>query len=228
MGIQQGLAEADARKVFEALAGAGQVALSIRGDQIVMMFTKHAADSVLPALEAGWKAVPLIGSAMLIGNGDTVDQAVRRMLGEEEPSGDLARMALELQTDTDFWAAGSAKLAGSEPAKAGVKRYSLTASMQDRLIGDTAFEFDGSPDANALKTWLTAPGDATIDGNVVHVKVSMDAGEAQQEFGQIAASPLGQRLGALVQAARYLPVRGATVHTRPVIYGLDGGAREVH
>ena len=45
----------------------------------------------------------------------------------------------------------------------------------------------------------------------------------QQKFGQIAGSPLGQGLAALVEAARYLPVRDNTVpkQTKPIIYGLD-------
>lgn len=227
LGIHQGLPEADARKMFEALAGAGQVALSIRGDQIVLMFTGHAADSVLPALEAGWKAVPVTGNAMLIGHGDAVDQAVQRILTQDEP-GELALMAAQRQTDSEFWAAGSAKLAGPEAAAAGVRRYWLVASMGDRLASDTAFEFDAAPDANALRTWLKAPGEATIEGNVIHVRMSADAEEARQAFSQIAGSPLGRSLGALVQAARHLPARGAIVHTKPVIYGLDGGAREVH
>ena len=58
----------------------------------------------------------------------------------------------------------------------------------------------------------------------------MEAGELQQKFGQIVASPLGDRLEALVEAARYLPMRDTTVpkQTRPVIYGLDGGPKVVN
>ncbi|HEV2199375.1 MAG TPA: hypothetical protein VGR73_06120 [Bryobacteraceae bacterium] len=227
LGINRGLPEAEARKMFEALCGAGHVALSVRGEQSVLMFTGRAPDSVLPAPEAGWEAVPVIGSAMLIGPAEAVDRAVQRILTQDQP-GELALMAAQRQTDSEFWAAGSAKLAGPEAAVAGVRRYWLVASMGDRLASDTAFEFDAAPDANALRTWLKAPGEATIEGNVVHVKMSADAEEARQASGQIAASPLGQRLSALVQAARGLPMRGATVHTKPVIYGLDGGAREVH
>jgi hypothetical protein len=58
----------------------------------------------------------------------------------------------------------------------------------------------------------------------------MKADEVQQKFGPIAVSPLGQRLTALVQAARYLPVRDTTQpkQSKPVIYGLDGGPKEVN
>ena len=58
----------------------------------------------------------------------------------------------------------------------------------------------------------------------------MEGDEAQQKFGQVAGSPLGQRLAALVEAARYLPARDITVpkHAKPMIYGLDGGPKEVN
>ena len=54
--------------------------------------------------------------------------------------------------------------------------------------------------------WPATLGGASIEGNMVHVSISMEADEVQQRFGQIAASLLGQRLGTLVKAARYLPV----------------------
>jgi len=93
-----------------------------------------------------------------------------------------------------------------------------------------AFEFDGEPSVSALGTWQKTPGAATIEGKVVHIRMSMEADEARQKAGLIAASPLGGRLAALVTAARYLPVRDKTVPkpTGPVIYGLDGGPKEVN
>ena len=59
------------------------------------------------------------------------------------------------------------------------------------------------------------------------VEAQAEADEVPQRFGQIAFSPLGQRLAGLVMAARYLPVRDTTApkQTKPVIYGLDGGPR---
>jgi hypothetical protein len=93
-----------------------------------------------------------------------------------------------------------------------------------------AFEFNQVPDANTLRMWPATLGGATIEGNVVHARMSMEAAEMEQKFGPIAASPLGQSLAALIKAARYLPVRGTTEtrHTKPVIYGLDGGPKEVN
>jgi hypothetical protein len=54
--------------------------------------------------------------------------------------------------------------------------------------------------------------------------MSVEADEATQKLGQIAASPLGQRLAAVVKAAQYIPVRvtAAPRQAKPVIYGLDG------
>jgi predicted RNase H-like HicB family nuclease len=145
------------------------------------------------------------------------------------PLGELAGVALNRQADSEFWAVGSAKLAGPEAVTAGVKLFSLTASIRDRLTSDTAFEFNGVPEASAIRAWFSTLADAKIEGNVVHVRMSKDADETGQSFGQIAVSPLGQRLGALIKSARYLPVRdtATTVHTKPVIYGLDDGPRHL-
>jgi len=228
LGANQGLDQSDVQTSLRALSGVGQVALSVRDDRIVLMVTGRMPDSILPAPVAGWKAVPLEGNAMLIGHGDAVDQAVERMLARS-PFGELAQKALERQADGEFWAAGSAKLAGQEAVAAGVKRFSLTASMRDRLTSDIAFEFSGVPDATAIRTWLNSLGEAKIEGNVVHARMSIGSDEAQQSFGKTAVSPLGQRLGAFIGPARYLPMRddGTTKHSRPVIYGLDEGAKEV-
>ncbi len=54
--------------------------------------------------------------------------------------------------------------------------------------------------------------------------------DVQPLIGEIADGPLKPSLAALVEAARYLPVRDNTVpkQTKPIIYGLDGGPREVN
>jgi hypothetical protein len=113
---------------------------------------------------------------------------------------------------------------------AGLKRFSLTLSIRDRLTSDAAFEFNGVPDANTLEMWPVTPGGVAIDGNVVHVRMAMEADEVPQKLGLIALSPLGQRLATLVTAARYLPVRDTTLpkQAKPVIYGLDDGPKEVN
>jgi hypothetical protein len=79
------------------------------------------------------------------------------------------------------------------------------------------------------QSWEAKLGTATLEGDALHLRVSMEAAEVQQKFGEILASPFGQGLGALVEAARYLPVRENTApkQARPIIYGLDGGPREV-
>jgi hypothetical protein len=98
--------------------------------------------------------------------------------------------------------------------------------MRNLITSDMAFEFDGAPNADALRIW----GDSTIEGSVVHVRTSMEADEAPKRFGETASSLLGQRLAAVVKAARYLPGYGITVPKQGgvVIYGLDGGPKEVN
>ena len=227
----QGLAEGEPQKIAGALSGMDNVAISVHENQIVMMVTGSRTDSTLPALEPGWKAVPVAGNGMLIGHADAVDEARQRMASEttESSAGPLAGFAEARQANSEFWAVGSAALAGPQAVSAGAKRFSLTVSIGDRLSSDLAFEFNGAPDAKALQMGAPAMDAAAVEGNVVHVRMSMEAEEVQLAFGQITASPLGQRLAALVKAARCLPIHDATAkpRTKPMIYGLDDGPKEV-
>jgi hypothetical protein len=225
LGARQGLGEADVQKIFDALSGVEHVALSVRDNRVVVMVTGRVTDPTLSVMEPGLKIVPVSGNAMLFGHAGAVDQAVQRIAAKGAPA-EMTRLAAERQANSDFWAAGSAVLLGPEAASAGVKRFSLAVSMRNRITTDMAFEFDGAPNADALRIW----GDATIEGSVVHVRTSMEADEAPKRFGEIASSLLGQRLAAVVKAARYLPGYGITVPKQAgvVIYGLDGGPKEVN
>jgi hypothetical protein len=229
LGAKQGLAEADVQKIFDGLSEVDQVALSVRDNQIVVMLTGRVAGLSLPAPEAGLKAVPVSGGAILVGHAGAVDQAVQRIAIKGLPS-ELTRLAEERQASSEFWAIASARLVGPQAVSAGVKRFFLTVSIRNRLTSDVALEFYGVPSVKTLQMWQTTLGATTLEGNVVHARTSMEAGEVQQKFSQIAAGPLGERLAALVEAARYLPMRDISVprQTKPVIYGLDGGPREVN
>jgi hypothetical protein len=229
LAAKQGLGEADLQKLFDGLSGVDQVALSVRNNRIVAMVTGSVADSTLPAPEAGLKAVPISGSGMLFGHADAVDQAVQRIAIKGPPT-ELTRLAEERQAGSEFWAIGSAGLVGPQAVSAGVKRFLLTVWIRTNLTSDVALEFNGVPSPNALQMWQTKLGAATVEDNAIHVRASMEADEVRQKFGQIAESQLGEGLAALVQAARYIPVRDNTApkQTKPIIYGLDGGPREVN
>jgi hypothetical protein len=214
--------------MFDGLSGVDQIALSFRSDRVVAMVTGSAAFSILPAPEPGLKAVPVSGGAMLVGHADAVDQAIQRIAMNGPPT-ELTRLAEERQASSEFWAIGSAGLVGPGVVSAGMKRFLLTVWIRDRVTSDVAFEFNGVPSANTLRTWQAKLGNATVEGDAVHLRVSMEAAEVQQMLRQTAASPLGQGLAALVEAARYLPVRDTTapMRAKPMIYGLDDGPREV-
>jgi hypothetical protein len=224
LGAKQGVAEADMQKILDGLSGVDQFALSVRDNRIVIMVTSGTR-SALATLEAGWKAVPVSGNVMLIGHADAVDEAARR-IAIKGPLDEPARLSQERQTNNEFWAAGSAGFVGAEAVSAGLKRFLLTVSTRNGLASDLAFEFNGAPHADTLRIWPELDGGA-IEGNVAHVRMPGEADEVLQRFRQIAVTPLGQRLAALVTTARYLPVRDTTVpkQTKPVIYGLDGGPR---
>jgi len=229
LGTSQGMTETDMRKVLDSLLGAEQVALSVREKRIVALITSRGANPTLPALEADWKAVALTGNGMLLGQAEAVEQAVQQIATAAPPAA-VTRFAEERQASSDFWVLGPAGMLGPSAVSAGVNRFLLTVSLRDRLTIDAAFEFIGAPDANTLRQWQTTFGAVTLESDVVHVRASMDTDEAQRKFGQIAASPLGERLAGLVKAARYLPARDTTLpkQSRPMIYGLDGGPREIN
>jgi hypothetical protein len=229
LGASQGLTESDIQKIFDGMSGVDQVALSVRDNRVVVMVIGGVTDSNRPAPDTGFKAVPVSGNAMLFGHADAVDQAVQRMAMKSPPE-ELSHLVAEWPANTQFWAVGSAGLVGPEAVSAGVKRFSLTIAVGNRLTTDLALEFDGATSASTLGMWQTRLAGATIEGNAIHVRKSIEADEMQQKSGEIAASPLGQRLAALVTAGRYLRVHDTTVprHAKPVIYGLDGGPKEVN
>lgn len=232
LGASQGITEPDMQKIFDGLSGLDQVALSIRNNRVVVMITGSVADTTLPRPEAGLKAFPISASAMLVGHADAVDQAVQRIAMKGQPA-ELSRVAEDLQRTSEFWAVGSSALLGPQAASAGIKRFTLQVSMRDRLTSDMAFEFMGAPSADAVRKWHATLSAATLEGNVLHLRTSMEADLVRQKFAKLSGNPLGQSLAALVKAARYMPVRNAATPAppssgnRPVIYGLDDGPKEV-
>lgn len=162
LGSNQGLTPAEQQNVFRALSGVTQVAVSAHDGAVLMMVTGRAEGPVLPALEPSWKALPLSESTVLIGPSAAVDQASQRLTADDA-LGELASVAQQRPVTQAFWMSESVKLAGEGAVSAGVKRFELTASMQDRLTSDTAFEFDTAPEV--IGAWLKDLGDAKIDGN---------------------------------------------------------------
>ena len=229
LGVKQGLTEGDIQKILDGMSGVDQIALSIRDNRILVMVTGHVTDLTLPASAGVLKAVPVSASAMLIGNADAVDQALQR-IAMKAPISELARLAEAWQASNEFWVIGSGRLVGPQAVAAGMQRFSLTVSIRDSITSDWAFAFNGLPSAKTLQTWQTTLGAATLEGNVVHARMSIEGDEVRQKFGQIATGPLGEHLASLVGAARYLPARNTTFpkQSKPVIYGLDGGPRVVN
>jgi hypothetical protein len=78
----------------------------------------------------------------------------------------------------------------------------------------------------AAEVWATGADAPAVNALLRLGDSSVD--DLESRLKEIASSPIGQRLGILVKAARKLPGRDAkTDRTRPVIYGLEGGPREV-
>lgn len=222
LGSKLGLSADDMATVFDAFSEVDQVALSIRAGRILIMVTGCAPDAVIPALEANWKAEP-IKNGMLIGPSNDVDQAILR-IADDGALSELARLASTRQANGAFWATGSGDVAGAVAEGANVKRFTLTASMRNRLASDLAFEFQQPPDENALRALPVPLGGATTTGNSAHFKMSMEADEIEQNIDQIALTPLGKYVGALVAAGRYIPRHDpdAKPRVKPTIHGLDG------
>src|SRR5262249_52187862 len=193
LASRKGLSEEDIRKIFVGMAVVDQAALSVHNSRVVALVTGSVTESTLPTLEAGLKAVALPGGSMLAGHADAVDQAMARIALKTAPS-ELTNAAAERQAKNEFWATGSAALIGPQAVSAGVKQFSLTASIQETLTTDLALELDGAPAANTLQTWQAKFPSAIMDGNTLHIHSSLDTGEAQQKFAEIADGPLGQPL----------------------------------
>lgn len=202
LGAQQGLSEADVAKLFQTLSGLDQLGISIHDGDILMMLSGDFADLTPP--QPGWKTVTISGGSLLMGNSAAVDAAIKRIeaLG---PAADVSRAARQRQAASDLWITGPASLAGPSVMDAGVSRVSLDISLRDRFASDVAFQFPGALNPSPLQNWMLPPGSAAIDNHTVHFRTSMDAAEVQQKLAEILASPLGQRLAALVEAARFLP-----------------------
>lgn len=223
LAARQGLTDADVQRIFESLSAVDQVALSVRANRLVMMATGPITDLPMPAPEAGLKAVQTPGAALLFGHTEAVDQASRRLTMKVQPA-ELAQLATQLQGTGEFWAVGTAALLGPQAMSAGVRRFSMRVSITDGFAADVALEFAGAPNPAILRQMQGA----TIEGNLVHMRMAIPASQVQQSFAPFAASPAGAQLASLVKAARFLPPRAAAAHSaRPVIYGLDDGPKEV-
>ncbi len=227
LASSQGLTAMQTEDLLRTLSGVGNVALSIQQDAVLIMVTGRAPDAVLPALESGWKSLPLGENAVLVGPTAAVDQATKRLAADAQLAG-FPLAAQQRPADAGFWMAAPAKLAGQDAVTAGAKQIELTASFADPFSSVTAFHFDAAPDPAPIRSWLNTLGGVSLQGNVIRARAYIDPPNIQQNFPQIAASPLGLGLAGIIRFARYLPVRdtSATVHTKPVIYGLDGGPRE--
>lgn len=224
----QGLNETDTTRLFEALLSVQSIAVSVRSNRVLMMVGRRASDSHTPTMPPGWKTAPVLGGGMLIGLAEDVDAAARR-IAEQVRLGELASLAEERDAEGEFWAAGSGSLAGEAATRAGVKRFWLTVSMRDTLGAELVYELGHPAESAGPQNWPPTFGHPTVDGNLVRSAISIEPEELRDRFGEIAGSVIGQRFGALVAAARYVPAPEAVTkdRSRPVIYGLDDGPREL-
>ncbi len=223
LGARQKLSEADMQKIFDGLSGIDQIGVSVRDNRFVVMLTGSVTAMMKPPAEPGIKCVPISGSAMLFGSADAVDQAVQR-INMGVPLSELARSGEQRQSTSEFWAVGSARLAGPEAVRVGLRRFALTVWIRNQIISDLALEFNTPPAAKMVQAMQ-----GSVEGNTVHKRTSIEASEVQSKFAEIVAGPVGERLAELVEAGKYLPARDATAprQTKPVIYGLDGGPKVV-
>jgi len=219
LGANFGLTPVEIGNIVERLSGVEQVAISASQNQTVIMVTGRESDSTLPPIEPGWKATPVAGNAILVGQAEAVDQAIQR-LAKNDPPGEMMRLAMKRQARNDFWTIGFAGLASRQTDSTKVKAFSLEVGIRDNVTSELALEFNGPPDAKALAAWDRK---GAIEGNAIHVMTTIEANEVQQKLGQTAANPMGEYLTGLVKPTRYLPMHEATAPApaKPVIFGLD-------
>src|SRR5579884_591379 len=215
VGASLGLGDGELQRALAALSRVDQVAISVSGQQKLILVTGPAADPDSVHLAPGVKAVAVSGSAILIGPADAADRAVQRI---RLPLSDDAALPVgkQMQDRSDLWAIGPAALAGPQAVAAGVERVTLALSARDSLTGNLFFEFEGAPGAKALRILREAWGPVSVEGNVARVSPAFGDG------AQFVSAPAGQSVEDLLEIARWLPVPAAgEAKARPVIYGLD-------
>jgi hypothetical protein len=217
---RRGLLEADIQRILDQISDVTEAGISVKDNRLVAAVSGPVVDSFLYATAP--KVVLVSREMGLIGHSDAVEEAAQRLTTNLPLTGST-QMAGEWQAGCDFWVIGSPELWGAEAVNTGLRRFSATVWINDRLTVDMNFEFN----EEALRKWQAMLGTVVPVGNTIHWRASVDAEELRQRLDAIAASPLGQDLAALVEAAHYLPVRAAAAPhpTKPVIYGLDGGPR---
>jgi hypothetical protein len=97
------------------------------------------------------------------------------------------------------------------------------AGLQVLWKGTRSWSSGGWPDSAALRseTVITNIIKGAVDGNKVHVKMSVEIDKVQPSLAEIVVTPLGEYLWALGKAGRYVPVRDACLpsgaHTRAAL-----------
>ena len=227
IGGKQGLSDADVQKIFDGLSDVEQMAISVRNQHVAVMIAGNVANSMSFPPDPDLKVVPLSSNTLLLGHIDAVDQA-RWRISMKGPVTDQMRWFEARQSSSEFWANGSAAFMG-QAAIPGFQRFSMAVSLRDRLTSDLAFEFNGPPSPAILRQAPTTFGTVSLEGNTLHARASLEAEQARQKFADIQSSPLGPLLAKLVEGVKYLPARDTSVpkRTKPMIYGLDDGPREV-
>ncbi len=232
LAARSGLNADDVKKMFDSLSSVDHVVVSVKGQRVVAMITGSVTGMATAPADAQVKSVPISGNAMLVGHPDAVDQALRRMSfgNNTAPQSDLTRAGAERQASADLWALGSPELVGA--AGSGMQRFSMSVIVRDRLWTDIGFEFATMPPPALARKMTAQPtpyGATVVEGNAIHMRLSMDENQVRQQIAQMTSGPMGQPLLALMQSAKYLPARDPAKpkQVHPVIYGLDDGPREV-
>ena len=222
LGAMQGLTASEMQAIFDALAGVQRIAVSAVDKRVLIMAVCNAPPSAAPSVEPGWRTARVGGNAILAGDAESVDRALER-LAADGPLSDLAALALERQGNSDVWVAGSGKMAVSRPIDGEIARFSIAASIQEQFNADLLLDFKRVPDAGVIRNWPRMMHTVTFDGDIAHISIRMEGDEVLRRFDEIAASLVGERLGALLAAARHIPATSANTagHDKPVVYGLD-------
>jgi hypothetical protein len=215
-----GFSQPEVEKLFESLLGVDQLAISVRDGKAVVMLTGRATAWRMASGNPDWKSAPGPGGTLLFGDAGSVDQALERLKSQ-------APAASGQKVNEPIWAVLSRALLGPQEEKAGVERITVSVAMSDRLSIDSSYELSAPADKQA---WPASMPGATVDGNGVHWKSSVEAPALEETLARLGSDPAGRSLGALAGVARSLPTNQPAPidHSKPVIYGLDDGPRQLN
>jgi hypothetical protein len=180
-----------------------------------------------------WKQVlpsvyPLSTNAVLFGDGPAVQSAWTRLRTPAALCA-TAREAEALSGSNDLWIIGAPPAASPKKQPAGVRRFSFTASLREQFSGELNIKTSTPAAAESLlasyeSSLKQAVGTPGPEWEALFKAITAEKSDAGVRF-RLTASP--RDVWPLLAARMTVLAPSVPAQPKAVIYGLEGGPREV-